>query len=378
MARKKIKAKTRRRIAKAKAKAKAAKAAGEEARQTCDADREEQEPSRHDEDASASGCIQIEPVFTIDETTGRSCASFALAIVNGRLVPVKLNPEEHRLHMIKNREIQKAQELVELIFETDMLSQYALPDIYVPHMQIEGHERKDFECVHKELSYCSLNLHEAELHLDKMKKFLDVFRSEYNAAGGVLNHNIRAAYHVTREEYADVWNSTIIMEWASLCFLREGTQYVLEGKNKAASHCASLAYCFEQHKSRNLLRKRLTMNWPKLNELYFDPDEHTLISFFKKRISCSCLDSKYQEVKSVKKLGICYNFKCPHPDRKVERSLTKCCSLCRRVNYCSRKCQVDNWKLHWLYCSGYVQRDLMVNSSSRGADSSIICSEISK
>jgi hypothetical protein len=137
-------------------------------------------------------------------------------------------------------------------------------------MQIEGPKRRDFECVHKELSQRPPTLSEWELHRDKMKKFIVKLRSEYNAVGGVLNHNIRAAYSAMKEEYADVWNSTIIMEWTSFYFLNAGTQYVLEGNNKAASHYASLAYCFEQHIACNLHRERRSMNWPKLNELYFD------------------------------------------------------------------------------------------------------------
>eukprot|EP00985_Skeletonema_marinoi_P011041 scaffold5207_cov84-Skeletonema_marinoi.AAC.5 len=171
---------------------------------------------------------------------------------------------------------------------------------------------------------------------------------------------MQAAYRATREEYAVVWNSAAVMECVSSTFLLLGTEYLLEGNNKAASHYASLAYCFEQHITCNLRRERLTMSWPKMNELYFDPDKHTLVSFFKKRISCSCLNATYKQVRSVKKLGICYNFKCPHPGRKVERRLTKCCSLCRRVNYCSRECQVDNWKLHRLHCPRYVHRDSRV------------------
>ena len=243
--------------------------------------------------------------------------------------------------------------LVESTFETDMLSQYALPDLYVPHTQIDAATRET-ECMHVKLSQLALPSDK----LRNVHQFINRFVCEYNNASSVLNYNIRKAYHATREEYADMWNNAAVMERVSVYFLTEGTKYVLEGNNKAASHYASLAYCFEQHIACNLRKERLTMSWPKMNELYFDPDEHTLVSFFKKRISCSCLDSKYKEVKSLKKLGICYNSNCPHPGRKVERRLTKCCSLCRRVNYCSRLCQVENWNVHRLHCPRYVERDV--------------------
>ena len=101
-----------------------------------------------------------------------------------------------------------------------------------------------------------------------------------------------------------------------------------------------------------------------MNELYFDPDEHTLISFFKKRISCSCLDGMYKQVKSMKKLGICYNFYCTLPYCRAERNLMKSCSGCRSVNYCSRACQKMDWLRHKGYCYGYVQRDSTVAATT--------------
>ena len=189
-------------------------------------------------------------------------------------------------------------------------------------------------------------------------RFFNTFTDYSNAPGGVLNYNIRVAYLATIEAYDEVWNSAATMENISKIFLNLGTEYLLQGNNKVASHYAALAYCLEQHVACNLRKERLMMNWPKLNELYYDPDEHTLLSFFKKRIRCSCLDTKYKQVRSMKKLGICYNIHCPYPDRKVERRLTKCCSLCRRVNYCSRECQVDNWDIHKQYCCRYVEKDV--------------------
>ena len=49
-------------------------------------------------------------------------------------------------------------------------------------------------------------------------------------------------------------------------------------------------------------------------------DDHTLVSYYRKRIPCaSLLDEKYKEVKSVKKMGRCYNKTCSLPGGKVER-----------------------------------------------------------
>ncbi len=251
--------------------------------------------------------------------------------------------------------------VVDSTFKSDQLFQHALPDSHTLKKRIHSPKTKTL-CIG-----CPERVHASHPELPRltplgqemMNKFYIKFTCEYNAAGGVINHNIRVAYLATREEFAGVWNSPAVIENMSSTFLILGTEYLLRGNNMAASHYASLAYSFEQHVACNLLKERLSMNWPKINELYFEPDEHTLVSFFKKRITCSCLDAKYKEVRSVTKLGLCYNINCPHPGRKVERSLTKCCFLCRRVNYCSRECQVENWDLHKQYCcDAYVEEDV--------------------
>ena len=79
--------------------------------------------------------------------------------------------------------------------------------------------------------------------------------------------------------------------------------------------------------------------WAKVVEL-LSADDHTVVQFFRKRIPCSCLDEKYKEVKSVKKMGLCRNPNCSLPDHgRVERSKMFSCARCGNVNYCSVECQ---------------------------------------
>ncbi len=247
--------------------------------------------------------------------------------------------------------------LVESTFETDMLS-LRLPDSHTAHIQIDGPTKTASSGCHHVRKPLPP---QTPQFVKRMQNFFYEFRRQYNnnaAGGGVFNHSIRAAYLATRKQYDDMWNSAAVMDTVSSTFLVLGTEYILEGNNITPSNYASLAYCFEQHVACNILKERPKMNWPKINELYFDPNEHTLVSFFKKRITCSCLDEKYEQVRSVKKLGLCYNINCPHPGRQVKRSRTKTCSSCRRVNYCSRECQDENWDLHKLYCCRYVEGDV--------------------
>ncbi len=324
----------------------------------------------------------IEPTLNVDER-GRAYLTFELGIVEDKYVPLhqknvkEKSQEEGCVEDVKIPSKIEMMKQVQGEFWSDQLSHYNLPASYVPHQRITAWSGRKISycegdrCWHGQWSI------RRELYTQS-RNFDLAFTDAYNEAGGVLlNDKIRAAYHATRDKFTDVWSSQAAIECISVNLMSIGVDCLLEGDSKAASQYASVAYFFDQHVACNLLKDRPTMNWPKMNELYFDPDEHTLISFFKKRITCTCLDDMYEQVKSVKKLGICYNVNCQLPDRKAIRSFTKCCSRCRRVNYCSRECQEDNWQMHKQYCCGYIQRDSMVKTVPLDDQSRNTCTEVS-
>eukprot|EP00985_Skeletonema_marinoi_P011039 scaffold5207_cov84-Skeletonema_marinoi.AAC.3 len=191
--------------------------------------------------------------------------------------------------------------------------------------------------------------------------FSQKFIHECNATGGTIGRKFREAYHATRGKHSHVWNDPTKMKCTASILLAVGAQKVIIGNCNAAKLYAAIAYFFEQHISTTLCGhdNRKAINWPKVNELFYDPDEHTLVSFFRKRIRCSCLDNKYKEVKSIAKLGMCCNLVCRHPKGKVERSTMKCCSRCHLANYCSRKCQVENWSVHKKFCQQSYQLGIL-------------------
>jgi len=173
------------------------------------------------------------------------------------------------------------------------------------------------------------------------KVFLHAFVYEFDSADG----NFLAPYHATKEKFADVWSDVGKMSFVVSFLLACGTSKILEGKFKIARKYAALGSYFEQYVEVDLLSIRAFPNWPKIRELYA-ADEHTLISFLKKRIPCSCLNELYKQFKSIPKIGLCCNAMCPLPGGKTERSATMCCSRCRAANYCSRACQVAVWQGH--------------------------------
>ena len=134
-----------------------------------------------------------------------------------------------------------------------------------------------------------------------------------------------------------------------------GTENTLEGHYGAAQINATCVRYFEQHIAVELKQSQALPNHPKIGEMY-DADLHTLVKFYRSRIPCSCLDEKYEDVKSITKMGDCHNEpKCNYVNGRVERSKTMYCSRCRCATYCSRDCQEAHWAIHKQYCDEYAE-----------------------
>mmetsp|Transcript_24352 Transcript_24352/g.40172 ORF Transcript_24352/g.40172 Transcript_24352/m.40172 type:complete len:247 (-) Transcript_24352:306-1046(-) len=151
------------------------------------------------------------------------------------------------------------------------------------------------------------------------------------------------ATDASRAKFPQEWNSVYMLRKIDSLLLALGVNYILKGDIDLARHCASSANFFKGFIEEVFYEGRpMCMELDKTTELFVS-DEHTLVRYLQKRIPCSCLDDKYEEVKGVKKIGLCCNPQCKIPDRTTERRSMLYCTRCRRVNYCSPECQEVHW-----------------------------------
>ena len=157
-----------------------------------------------------------------------------------------------------------------------------------------------------------------------------------------------AGMEATLETFASVWKDAEKLKQIVCFCVAIGAECILAEAEDEAHLMSSFAYFFEEMIAANFLSQR-TIQLCRAEELC-SCDMHSLVSFFRKRIPCKCLDEKYEEVKSITKIGICCNFSCTLPGRKVERSKILYCARCDQVCYCSRSCQKAHWKEHKMLC----------------------------
>eukprot|EP00986_Skeletonema_menzelii_P009999 scaffold4693_cov149-Skeletonema_menzelii.AAC.1 len=170
----------------------------------------------------------------------------------------------------------------------------------------------------------------------------------------------KSAIDATKHDYI-FWNDSSKLELVLSFLLAKGSRLVLDGDLTKARIIASVSCYFQDFIAVEFTKNKSVIEWRKIEVLHNERcDQHTLVSFFRKRIPCSCLEGKYEEVKSITMTGLCHNRKCPLPGRIVERKALKLCSRCRQVLYCSKECQRAEWPVHKCVCKNLA--DLQANN----------------
>mmetsp|Transcript_31473 Transcript_31473/g.53277 ORF Transcript_31473/g.53277 Transcript_31473/m.53277 type:complete len:283 (-) Transcript_31473:99-947(-) len=198
-----------------------------------------------------------------------------------------------------------------------------------------------------------------------------LYLETFNSGVGIKDRNkidaILKAMDAVDKKYPEVLYDSSKMKHILSYFLSGGTDHILNGRDGAARTTVAVIIMFEEFIAFSVQKTQAVLHLQKLMEMLI-ADDHTLVSFFRKRITCSCLDKKHKEVKSIKKMGYCNNEKCPLPDGKVERSKMLYCTRCRYAYYCSRDCQETHWSDHREVCKKKAEENAKFEQEMRIRD----------
>ncbi|KAL7431787.1 hypothetical protein ACHAXM_002809 [Skeletonema potamos] len=217
-------------------------------------------------------------------------------------------------------------------------------------------ERKFIEKMMKEDKICMHGINpmhfvmaEGRFYLEFRGTFLKGLNNvSYQTTKYRLGEQLSSAFDATIAKFPQEWKDASKIGMVRTQWVAEGTTCLLGGDIEKARTYACFSF-FLQEIFSVLNGTKAVPNCARVQVL-LDADEHTLVKFLKHHIPCCCLDEKYKEVKSTAKMSFCYNEHCSLPDRRVERSKASTCSGCRQAFYCSRECQVADWKRHKIIC----------------------------
>ena len=193
------------------------------------------------------------------------------------------------------------------------------------------------------------------LCLDFSKEFTSIYNDCIDRKIFLMD-SLYLARDATLEKYATVWEDAAKMKWVISLYMANATQNILHYENIPTNIpndvydvyvLTSFAYFFENYHKTTINSNRWQQ---KVVELQNSPDPHSLVELLRKRIPCKCLDKKYQEVKSMPKMGFCVNIECALPKRVTTQSDMFFCGGCQLACYCSSECQKADWKRHKETC----------------------------
>ncbi len=200
---------------------------------------------------------------------------------------------------------------------------------------------------------------------DRCKEFIKSYELHYGTISlrtRMVGQTYAETLDVMKVHFPDVFGDALMLKNISSYYLSVGTNKILQGSNDVgynASHA-----CFFEQIIAQYHDKTRQMNMSKVIEL-MGTDQHTNVKFIRERIPCKCLDEKYNQVKSIKKMGHCGSVNCISSNRVVERKTMLYCVNCRQINYCCRECQVADWSRHKPMCKQVSKMKDEFKSSQR-------------
>jgi len=133
-----------------------------------------------------------------------------------------------------------------------------------------------------------------------------------------------------------------------VCLASLGTNYLLSNyklRDVMAGLVAHTALYLEARSSEDSPDGNRLDFFAKERDLWHDPEQEATIIFHKQN-DCNRLKGKYQQAKTLTKLGNCRSC---HQSFKRKQLLL--CTRCKILQYCSAECQRADWPSHKDWCN---------------------------
>ncbi len=133
-----------------------------------------------------------------------------------------------------------------------------------------------------------------------------------------------------------------------VCLASLGTNYLLSNyklRDVMAGLVAHTALYLEARSSEDSPDGNRLDFFAKERDLWHDPEREATIIFHKQN-DCNRLKGKYQQAKTLTKLGNCRSC---HQSFKRKQLLL--CTRCKILQYCSAECQRADWPSHKDWCN---------------------------
>lgn len=160
--------------------------------------------------------------------------------------------------------------------------------------------------------------------------------------------SVFTAMRITFDNFPQVLNDALLRKTIKSIFLAFETCNILRGYTKAATLTAGAIIALKSHD--NILEYIPARK--KNAEIAAGGERAGIKYIMKENPTCTCLKQKYEEEYKQPKINLCNYCGELRKDSKI-----LVCSKCVTTQYCSKKCQVIDWREHKKVCKNFKAID---------------------
>lgn len=191
-----------------------------------------------------------------------------------------------------------------------------------------------------------------------VRNFMNTFHEEMVRENDVIKA-LKNTYNW--ENHREVWNDAMMKEMLIDELLCLGTYLILENNTGGAREFVKAITILEACSGEGTFCSAMSSRLEDLGYLK-GAGERDVVRFYKKRLSCLCLEEKYSLLKeSQDRVSECFHCK-----QITKRKELKICIRCKHAHYCSMECHELDWPTHKNDCRKMSCHEVCSDESEEG------------